>query len=125
QIIRSGEKIYLADAYNANPSSMRAAIEGARGFGKPVLAVLGDMHELGQHAIAEHRELGKRIYKYKDVKALFVGPLMRYAHDACPGSAYAPDLEAARALLDTLIDEFEVVLFKASRAMQLENIFPL
>ncbi len=124
QIIQDGPKIYLADAYNANPSSMRAALEGARGFGKPVLAVLGDMHELGDHAAAEHRDLGKRIHKLKDVKALFVGPLMRHAHEACPGSRYAPEIDAARQELNQLIDDYDVVLFKGSRAMQIEKLIP-
>jgi UDP-N-acetylmuramoyl-tripeptide--D-alanyl-D-alanine ligase len=124
QIIHDGNKIYIADAYNANPSSVRAALDGARGFGRKLLAVLGDMHELGNHAVAEHRDLGKRIHKLKDVTALFVGPLMRYAHEAAPGSLYAPDLAAARQQLDLVIDDFEVVLFKGSRTMELERLIP-
>jgi UDP-N-acetylmuramoyl-tripeptide--D-alanyl-D-alanine ligase len=124
QIIQDGERIYLADAYNANPSSVRAALEGARDFGKRVLAVLGDMHELGDRAVTEHRELGKRIHKLKDVKALFVGPLMRHAHESCPGSHYAPDLDSAKKELFYLIDDYEVTLFKGSRAMQLEKLIP-
>ena len=51
----------IDDSYNANPDSMRAGISAAMhiGAGRPVIALLGEMAELGDHSLAEHRALGK------------------------------------------------------------------
>lgn len=56
--VQVGRFTLLDDAYNANPLSMKAALQSAGRFPRPRLAVLGDMKELGKEAEARHSELG-------------------------------------------------------------------
>ena len=70
---KNGHKIIL-DAYNANPSSMSAAVANFIQLDEePKIAVLGDMFELGNESLEEHRKLVKYLAKEKDVKVIFVG----------------------------------------------------
>ena len=58
----SGGLIVLNDSYNANPTSMAAAVDALAGLGTGRrFAVLGRMAELGPHATAEHHRLGKLV----------------------------------------------------------------
>jgi UDP-N-acetylmuramoyl-tripeptide--D-alanyl-D-alanine ligase len=69
---RCGEYLVVDDCYNANPLSMRRAIDMAveAAQGGPCVAVLGDMKELGQQAAEEHKALGAYLAE-KSVQAVF------------------------------------------------------
>ncbi|HEX3765462.1 MAG TPA: UDP-N-acetylmuramoyl-L-alanyl-D-glutamate--2,6-diaminopimelate ligase, partial [Kofleriaceae bacterium] len=61
EIVEVAGRTLIVDCYNANPASMAAALRALaeRSHGRPPVAVLGDMLELGDHATAAHREIGE------------------------------------------------------------------
>jgi UDP-N-acetylmuramoyl-tripeptide--D-alanyl-D-alanine ligase len=130
QLVRTdhGNDLIL-DAYNANPSSMAAAL---RSFAtRPVrdgqgrLVILGDMFELGDSAEAEHRVLGKLLAELKLDNAVLIGPLLQAAAQAHPAAHYfATKAEAAEWLAHHPLAG-QLVLLKGSRGMGLESLLPL
>lgn len=125
----SGAALVL-DAYNANPASMKASIDAfCEQFAKrPLTLVLGDMKELGPESPRFHRELGAGLATLPLKAVYLAGPEMRAAAEALRAAkprflvehaldpkGWAPALKAALAPEDA-------VLFKASRAMRLEEL---
>jgi UDP-N-acetylmuramoyl-tripeptide--D-alanyl-D-alanine ligase len=124
----------LNDAYNANPGSLRAALEtlASVGRGRTTAAVLGDMLELGARSRSAHHEAGRRAaglgIKYlflfgKDVEALREGAL---AGDMPPDRVLLFDDKAAlaRAVRRT-VGANAVLLVKGSRGMRMEEVVEL
>lgn len=116
-----GGGFVVNDAYNANPTSMEAALRhlAERGSGHRLVAVLGGMAELGEHADRHHREITE-LAKVLGVTVLAVGELAR-GYEA---EAWAPDADAALAAARDLVRPGDAVLVKASRAVALEGIAP-
>ncbi len=74
QIIQKGTNTILLDAYNANPSSMKAAIDNfAKMSGQNKIVILGAMMELGEHSIAEHTAVVNLLQQYKWNKIILAG----------------------------------------------------
>lgn len=114
--------VIIDDSYNANPSSVRAALDTLSSLpGKRVL-VLGDMAELGPTAAALHRETGE--YAAGRVDALFtIGALAaRAAEGFGAGARRCADVDAAAAALEPLLGPGVTVLVKASRVMGLDRL---
>jgi len=126
-----GERLELAngvllinDCYNANPMSMRAAIDDlAETAPARRVAVLGDMLELGPDAPALHREIGEHA-RARGVELLVtVGPLSAEIAGAFAGEAHSvADAPAAAALLGPLLRDRDTVLVKGSRGVGLERV---
>jgi UDP-N-acetylmuramoyl-tripeptide--D-alanyl-D-alanine ligase len=130
-----GEELALADGvliindcYNANPVSMRAAIEhlatvADRRGAQRVVAVLGDMRELGPQAPEFHRAIGALAAESGVDLLLAVG---EHAGDYAVGFGgpvhEAPDAERAADLAVELVRPGDVVLVKASRGVGLERV---
>jgi UDP-N-acetylmuramoyl-tripeptide--D-alanyl-D-alanine ligase len=130
QLVRTpGGNDLILDAYNANPSSMAAALRSfaqrpvAAGQGR--LAILGDMFELGESAEAEHRMLGELLAELKLDNVLLIGPLMQAAAAAQPAAHYFADKSAAAVWLAGHPVASQLVLLKGSRGMGLETLLPL
>jgi UDP-N-acetylmuramoyl-tripeptide--D-alanyl-D-alanine ligase len=118
--------IIINDCYNANPLSMRAALDDlstqAPSGGRRV-AVLGDMLELGATEADEHRALGDYVASTGVDVLVAVGPLSRAMTEGFAGEAHAvEDAAAAAALATTLVRPGDVVLVKASRGIGLERV---
>jgi UDP-N-acetylmuramoyl-tripeptide--D-alanyl-D-alanine ligase len=112
-----GGATIVDDCYNANPMSMRAALdELARAPGRRV-AVLGDMLELGPDEILFHEEVGAYARERADV-LVTVGPLA--AHMG--GDHAVADAEAAAALVQRLMEPGDTILIKASRGVGLQAV---
>ncbi len=78
QIIEKNSNFILLDAYNANPTSMEAAITNfGAGAGTPKVLIVGDMFELGPESEAEHRKLGELISAQPIEKVLLCGKEMK------------------------------------------------
>ncbi len=123
----SGARLY-DDSYNANPASMRAALETLAAVpARRRLAVLGDMLELGPEEERWHRETGAAVVGRADL-LVCVGPRARWLGEGAreaglPHSAIhaADSAEAAADLLAGLLAAGDVVLFKASRGIGLDR----
>ncbi|MCW6511121.1 UDP-N-acetylmuramoylalanyl-D-glutamyl-2,6-diaminopimelate--D-alanyl-D-alanine ligase [Lichenifustis flavocetrariae] len=116
----------IDESYNANPASMRAALDllgsTMRGLSSRRIAVLGDMRELGPQAPALHRDLFKSV-RDNDVDLVFaVGPLMRELFDALPSKLQGAWAETADEIAAGLFDVIlpgDVVMVKGSNASRM------
>jgi UDP-N-acetylmuramoyl-tripeptide--D-alanyl-D-alanine ligase len=115
-----GDAILINDSYNANPVSMRAALDHLASLpsdGRRV-AVLGEMRELGPEAAAYHREIGEHARRRGVELLIGVGELGReYAPDT-----EVPDAEGAAAALAERLEPRDTILVKGSRAVGLELV---
>ena len=125
----SGAALVL-DAYNANPASMRASIEAflEEFKGRPMTLILGDMKELGPGSAKFHRELGEWLATL-DLKAVYLaGPESLPAADALRAAKpkfpveHGADAGTFVGFLKGKLSASDAVLFKASRAMKLEEL---
>ena len=128
-VIRQGDVTILDDAYNANPQSMRAALEVlSQTDGTYRAAVLGDMFELGVLGPDLHRCVGEFAGAVGNIDALLaVGDLAWNLYDGAnqsdlPNVFYAKDKASAMAMLPELVRPGAVILVKASRGMHFEEI---
>jgi UDP-N-acetylmuramyl pentapeptide synthase len=123
RIALAGGVILIDDCYNANPMSMRAAIDdlAETAPGRRV-ALLGDMLELGPEAPRLHREIGEHA-RDRGVEVLVTaGPLAAEISDGFGGGAQAaPTAAAAAELLAGLLRPRDTVLVKGSRGVGLER----
>jgi UDP-N-acetylmuramoyl-tripeptide--D-alanyl-D-alanine ligase len=115
----SGGGFVVNDAYNANPTSMRAALVDLveRAGTRRRVAVLGGMAELGDAAEAHHREIGG-LARELDVEIIAVGELGRLYDADC----WVEDADQALAAAREIVRPGDAVLVKASRAVGLEGI---
>ena len=117
-----GAKV-IDDSYNANPASVRAAIQFLAEQAEPGWLVLGDMGELGDDARELHAQVGKRARECGIRRLYAVGELSRAAATAF--GAGGRWFESVDALIEALVDDAhgEInVLVKASRSMRLERV---
>ena len=123
-----GEKI-INDAYNASPTSVKAAIElvkGMTGTGRKIL-VLGDMLELGPEEEAYHSKMGELITKEIDYVFTY-GKLAKKIAESAERNLginhvfHFNDKDELSAKLIEVIDQHSIVLVKASRGMKLEEV---
>jgi UDP-N-acetylmuramoyl-tripeptide--D-alanyl-D-alanine ligase len=117
--------VVINDCYNANPLSMRAALDDLAAHqaeGRRV-AVLGDMLELGPAEREHHREIGAYAASAGVELLVTVGPRSVAMLDQFDGESYAvADAAEAAALLPELVTAGDVVLVKASRGVGLEVV---
>ena len=114
-----GGGVLVNDAWNANPVSMRAALEHlvALAAGRRTVAVLGDMAELGDYSEEGHREVGLAVRETGVGEVIAVGPQAR-----AYGGRHADTVEEAVALLDDFLRPGDCVLVKGARMMGLERV---
>jgi UDP-N-acetylmuramoyl-tripeptide--D-alanyl-D-alanine ligase len=121
-----GQRLELAnqvtvvdDCYNANPMSMRAALDDlAEAAPGRRVAVLGDMLELGPDEERFHREVGRHARERGVALLVTVGPRAEAMH----GDHAVPDAAAAAATVPGLLERGDTVLVKASRGVGLEVV---
>ncbi len=121
--------LLINDAYNSNPSSLRAALRFLKGQEGRKIAVLGDMLELGKDSKKIHFEAGRWV---KDAGVDFLITIGEYAQFMGEGAresglppekiASFPNKEEALPFLLELVREGDVILVKASRKLALDKI---
>jgi len=118
----NGLEIFL-DAYNANPSSMKLALEelARRKRERKTVAVLGDMMELGSFTQKAHEEVGRLIKELEIDIFIGVGKFIKDALRYVNGHVFDDAIQAGE-FLKRQLNGSEVVLIKGSRAMQMERI---
>ena len=124
-LVKNSNEIIL-DAYNANPSSMEVAIENFLQLDKEnKVAILGDMFELGEESLQEHRNIIALLEKEADVKTYFVGSHF-FANKI--ESEWVTFFETFEAFSDFIKEEkllHQTILIKGSRGMALERTLEL
>ena len=118
--------VVLNDSYNANPTSMAAAVDAlaALGTGGRRFAVLGPMAELGAHSAGEHQRLGALVAK-ADVELLIAVGAPELAEGARAAGAETIEVETPDMALAALVSRLragDAVLVKASRVVGLEQV---
>ncbi|MCG6874176.1 MAG: UDP-N-acetylmuramoyl-tripeptide--D-alanyl-D-alanine ligase [Betaproteobacteria bacterium] len=113
----------IDDSYNANPDSVRAAIDVLVRASGPRVLVLGDMGEVGEQGVAFHEEIGRHARDAGVTHLLALGPLVEHAVRAFgSGAMHFESLEALLEELEPNIVPGTTVLVKGSRFMRMERI---
>lgn len=125
QIIEQHGHLIILDAYNANPSSMEAALRSFHTLDTelPKLAILGDMLELGQISDEEHFNL-IQLVQTLGIEALYCGELLKKASlqvEGFRGQAFANKEELMQCLTDRSAQP-SAIFIKGSRGLALEDV---
>ena len=126
RIIEAGEITVISDCYNANPNSMRAALDSLAGLSGRRVSILGDMLELGEETARLHAAVGAHAAKAGVELVIGCGPLARHicegAREAGAEALYFGEKAALLARLGEIIRPGDRVLVKASHSMAFEEI---
>jgi UDP-N-acetylmuramoyl-tripeptide--D-alanyl-D-alanine ligase len=123
QLMKKDGNTIILDAYNANPSSMKVAIENVAAIkGNRKTLILGDMFELEDEAEAEHREIGKLLHMYHFENVILCGRLMRFAKEEFSQAMLFETKEELIAGLKKNPIKDSIILVKASRGIGLETV---
>ena len=118
QLMQTEHNTLVVDAYNANPTSMTAAINAFKGN----CFILGAMRELGEYSHLEHQNIVNMLLERKADKVLLVGE--EYKATTAPYPIF-DDVEALCAYLQNEPLSGYYILLKGSRSNKLENVIPL
>ena len=131
--IQFEERSVYLDAYNANPSSMKAALEG---FKESILeqgfkltescVVLGDMNELGDSTPQYHEEVGAFVKKLGFPNVYFVGRFASHYKTGMPeGQTKTSSAEFKSEYRNISLKKYPIHFIKGSRSLQLESLFDI
>lgn len=130
QMLRKESNVLVVDAYNANPSSMKAALDNfAVMNARCKVAMLGDMRELGQDSVAEHIAVLRQALDSGLHTVYIVGDEFRKALSevSLPAGAdvrWYPDSETLAKEIESRPIENSLVLVKGSRGIRMEKVIP-
>jgi UDP-N-acetylmuramoyl-tripeptide--D-alanyl-D-alanine ligase len=123
QMVKKGTNTIILDAYNANPSSMQAAVENLAAMKTDrKVVILGDMFELEEEAEKEHKLLGQLLRQKKFDDVYLCGKLFKSALTEIPAAKYFEEKNSLIENLKTNPISESVILVKASRGIGLETI---
>ena len=124
QLTKTANNTVICDFYNANPSSMAAALNNLKVLNAEYkLAIIGDMFELGAEAPEQHENIVKQAADHA-LSTLFIGSNFYAFKDQYPGQFFNAPADAADYLKENPIKD-QLVLLKGSRGMALEQLLPL
>lgn len=125
-VTSTGKITLIDDCYNANPDSMRCALDSLRDMPGRHVAVLADMLEMGPGEEKMHFELGRYAAENGVELLLCCGKLSRYTAEGAENKAlWFESREALAAVLPEYIKPGDTVLVKGSRGMHMEDISEL
>ncbi|HEY3429918.1 MAG TPA: UDP-N-acetylmuramoyl-tripeptide--D-alanyl-D-alanine ligase [Cyclobacteriaceae bacterium] len=123
QVVKKGTNTIILDAYNANPSSMAAAIENLSTMNATnKVAIVGDMFELEDEAETEHMAIGKLLSQQNFNAVYLCGGLMKSAAKEIPSAHYFEKKEDLLKMLQQNPLSNSTILVKASRGIGLEAV---
>jgi len=130
EIIVSDHMTIINDCYNANPASMKAALDMLTSSPHSIkAAVLGDMLELGKDTRFWHEELGRWVAQAGIDRLIVIGEMARIVCDQATSqgmnASFVYPVESKEEIMTHLCDLFDkdaMVLVKASRALQLDQV---
>lgn len=129
-VIKTQKYVLIDDCYNANPVSMKAAINMLSCAEGRTVAILGDMFELGDNRLELHREVGEYASKAGIDVIICVGEMSKYMRDgalcevSCEGKGiyYFETKEKLLQKLDSILMEGDTILVKASNGMKFAEV---
>ena len=126
QILKQNSNTIILDAYNANPSSVEAALKNFKTMeGDQKIVILGDMFELGKQSYAEHQSVID-LAKSLDFSQLYlVGNHFFEHHQNYSNVLFFKDFERLKIHLEDYPIKQSMVLVKGSRGMALERLLEL
>lgn len=125
QLTKTAENTLICDFYNANPSSMAAALTNIAGLtATHKAAILGDMFELGKETPEQHELIVKMAEKVGLTALIFIGKHFYAFKDQYEGLFFNTPAEAAAYLTENPLKD-SLILLKGSRGMALEQLMPL
>ena len=125
QLQKSGHNELILDFYNANPSSMQAALDNLEQLTHPQkMVILGDMFELGDESAREHEAILRSVRKMNLPKALLIGPAFMKERHLLPAGIFFESAAEAEVYLQAMEFEGYLILIKGSRGMKLEKLQP-
>ena len=121
QLIEKNSNKIILDAYNANPSSMAAALTNFQQLDGSKIAFLGDMFELGNESLDEHKKIIESIVNTRNIQFYFIGKDFYTSKIEQPHLNY---FESYEDFLNHKLDPItnKTILIKGSRGMALERI---
>ncbi len=123
QLIKLGELTILMDAYNANPTSMKATLESfKKSSAKDKVVILGDMFELGNTSEEEHQHIAKYLEELKFKQAFLVGKNFSKVTSPSGDIQKFESLQELSEVIKTINFGSSHILIKGSRGMALERI---
>lgn len=123
QLIRRDSNTFLLDAYNANPSSMKAALESFRDLpASRKVAILGDMLEVGNDSAREHQAILRLAARGKFDAIVLVGSAFGQCNFDHGKARHFADAAAAKTWLEQQNFQDTLFLLKGSRGIRLEKI---
>lgn len=118
----TNEITLVDDTYNANPDSVRAAIDVLAELPAPRLMVLGDMGEVGNQGPEFHAEVGAYAAEH-GIEALFtLGDLCVHSAQAFGAARHFGDMDSLLAVVTAQVGGFQSVVVKGSRFMKMERV---
>ena len=122
QVVQTKTNLLLMDAYNANPSSMRAAILNFAQMNQPnKMAILGDMLELGNDSEKEHKAIVELLLEKNITCVFLVGPEFE-KHASTINARHFNTSEAAANFIAEHPINNSSILIKGSRGIKLEKV---
>lgn len=129
-ILQSSRYTIIDDCYNANPVSMKAAIDLLKTSNTRTVAIMGDMFELGSDENALHEDVGKYAAASGIEVIITIGKLAKYINKGALSEVrceaqeiiHFDDKETALKRLDSILLEDDTVLIKASHGMHFEEL---
>ncbi len=118
----SGQITLVDDTYNANPDSVRAAIDVLTELPAPRLLVLGDMGEVGQQGPEFHAEVGAYVAECGIEAFYTLGDLCLHAGRAFGAARHFQDMDSLLAAVRHNATHFQSMLVKGSRFMKMERV---
>lgn len=124
QIIKTDKNLLLLDAYNANPTSVRAAIDSFVADREHLnkALILGDMLELGSFAVKEHQAIVDMLTAYSDIKVYLVGENFNRAKTLSSHMSFYKKRNDLELVLKEASIENSYILLKGSRGIALEKL---
>ena len=123
QLLESGSNTIFLDAYNANPSSMKPALQVLNQVkAKQKIAILGDMLELGEDSQKEHEAILRFAHKLKPDYLVLVGAEFGKTNFQKYKALHFPEVSAAQKWFSAQPFDHAFVLIKGSRGIRLEKL---
>jgi UDP-N-acetylmuramoyl-tripeptide--D-alanyl-D-alanine ligase len=124
QLLQRGEHActLVDDSYNANPDSVRAAIDVLAELPGPRMLVLGDMGEVGAEGPQLHAEAGRYAHSMHIDYLVATGRLAKCATDAFQGAQHFEDMDELVSQVQKQLPQLASILVKGSRFMRMEQV---